>query len=282
MTNRHAHCLAVVVVSLAALRAPIQAQQELTSDEIADLRARAEQGEAGAPFSLGIMYANGEDVSQDDAEAVRWYRLAANQGNAVAQYNLGIMYERGRGVPEDQLEAHMWFDLAAAQVSAEDRDRYVEARDDVAGRMTPERIVEPNALHGSGSRRQSPRRQPRLSARLSAIGTSSLDNKVREDGTGKVLDFWLAKAPGSEGTCRRTAGERPEAPQALLGKASGCLEGSTARTSGPSTRLMKTPRGRCSSLWGTGSPEMGRSGEVECRRIAEDWGVEEVGNSLLY
>ena len=40
----------------------------------------AEQGDAFAQFSLGIMYDNGEGVPQDYAEAVKWYRLAAEQG----------------------------------------------------------------------------------------------------------------------------------------------------------------------------------------------------------
>ncbi len=50
----------------------------------------------------------------------------------------------------------------------------------------------------------------------------------------------------------------------------------------PSTRLMRPPRGRYSSLWVTGSLELGRSGEVKCRQISEGWGVEEVANPLLY
>ena len=35
---------------------------------------------AGAQFNLGVMYANGRGVLKDEAEAVRWYRLAAEQG----------------------------------------------------------------------------------------------------------------------------------------------------------------------------------------------------------
>ena len=44
------------------------------------------------------MYANGRGVEQDDAEAVKWYRLAAEQGDADAQANLGTMaYHNGKG-----------------------------------------------------------------------------------------------------------------------------------------------------------------------------------------
>ena len=69
--------------------------------------------ETEAQFSLGFMYQNGQGVPQDDAEALKWYRLAAEQGNAFAQFNLAVMYFQGRGVPQDDLEAAKWFCLSA-------------------------------------------------------------------------------------------------------------------------------------------------------------------------
>ena len=60
----------------------------------------AEQGHAQAQFNLGAMYATGEGVLQDDAEAVKWYRMAAEQGHAMAQSNLGVMYDKGQGCPK--------------------------------------------------------------------------------------------------------------------------------------------------------------------------------------
>ena len=75
----------------------------------------AEQGYAEAQYNLGVMYAKGQGVPQDDAEAVKWYRLAANQGYARAQTNLGFMYEKGRGVPKHDAEAVHWYRLAAEQ-----------------------------------------------------------------------------------------------------------------------------------------------------------------------
>ena len=59
------------------------------------------------------MYANGRGVLKDDAEAVRWYRLAADQGDATAKSNLGFMYTNGRGVLKDDAEAMRWYRLAA-------------------------------------------------------------------------------------------------------------------------------------------------------------------------
>jgi len=51
------------------------------------------------------MYAKGQGIVQDDAEAIRWYRQAAAQGIALAQNNLGWMYAEGRGVAKDDAEA---------------------------------------------------------------------------------------------------------------------------------------------------------------------------------
>ena len=85
------------------------AQQE----SIEELRARADAGDAEAQFDLGVLYANGDGVPQDYAEAGRWYRLAAEQGHTGAQSNLGIAYYAGFGVPQDAVESVRWFRLAA-------------------------------------------------------------------------------------------------------------------------------------------------------------------------
>ena len=133
--------LAAVVVTLGLVGSmPTHAQ---TPDEtIAELRARAEQGDAVAQYNLGVIYATGEGVPQDDAEAVRWYRLAAEQGYALAQGALGAMYMNGQGVPQDHETAHVWLNLAASRSTGEQRDEYVEARDAVAERMTREQLAE--------------------------------------------------------------------------------------------------------------------------------------------
>ena len=58
------------------------------------------------------MYAKGKGVFEDYKQAVHWYRKAAEQGDAEAQYSLGLMYAIGRGVPQDYKHAYMWFTLA--------------------------------------------------------------------------------------------------------------------------------------------------------------------------
>ena len=44
------------------------------------------------------MFANGDGVTKDKAEALKWYRKAADQGHAKAQYALGWMFANGDGV----------------------------------------------------------------------------------------------------------------------------------------------------------------------------------------
>ena len=87
--------------------------------EIERLREKTSAGDAAAQVSLGTLYADGQGVPQDDAEAVRWYRLGADQGYAAAQHNLGVMYANGRGVAQDDAEAVRWLRLAADQGDAE-------------------------------------------------------------------------------------------------------------------------------------------------------------------
>ena len=75
----------------------------------------AEQGNANAQVYLGFMYDAGEGVSQDDGEAVKWWRRAAEQGDADAQRILGTLYREGEGVPQDYGEAVKWYRRAAEQ-----------------------------------------------------------------------------------------------------------------------------------------------------------------------
>ena len=129
--SRHALCTALVVTTLTAC-VPTQDAHSPVAQALADLRARAEAGDATAQYNLGAMYDQGRGVPQDDAEAVAWYRRAAEQGDARAQYNLGGMYAEGLGVPQDAVEALMWLTIAAARSTGVEREHMVTARAGVA------------------------------------------------------------------------------------------------------------------------------------------------------
>lgn len=79
------------------------------------LKPEAEAGNSIAANIVGVMYMNALGVPQDDAEAMKWYRIGADKGYAVAQTNVGFLYERGRGVARDLNEARRWLEKASAQ-----------------------------------------------------------------------------------------------------------------------------------------------------------------------
>ena len=82
------------------------------------------------------MYSQGRGVPQDDAEAIRWYRLAAEQGLARAQAALGLMYANGRGVLKDSVITPMWYTVA----DANGHPGAWKSRDSLERDMTPAEI----------------------------------------------------------------------------------------------------------------------------------------------
>ena len=109
----------------------------VSGQDFEETKRLAEQGNVIDQFNLGVMYANGEGVPENDVEAVRWYRLAAEQGLAQAQSNLGFMYGTGRGVPQNNVRAYVWWSVAAAQGGENARTN----RDIVSDELTPEQLA---------------------------------------------------------------------------------------------------------------------------------------------
>ena len=99
--------------------------------------AAAEQGEPYGQFALGHAYEHGLGVTPDPSAAVRWYRAAADQGNQAARNNLGLMFEQGRGVTRDYVRAYAWY-TRAAEGPGLDPDRAVLNQARLAAKMTPE------------------------------------------------------------------------------------------------------------------------------------------------
>ncbi len=183
---------AIVLALALALPAPVLAADFEAGSEayirgdyataLAELRPLAEQGHAEAQVMLGRMYSGGFGVTQDGAEAMKWFQLAAEQGNARAQLHIGMGYlagiivsrdlveavkwlrlaaEQGDGLGQfnlsnvlgngstpDYVEAHMWATLAAEDSALEDfvRDWALSFRDTFEEKMTPEQIAEARRL----------------------------------------------------------------------------------------------------------------------------------------
>jgi GAF domain/PilZ domain/Sel1 repeat len=106
-----------------AFSTPIDASQSSSSNsrvETADfhqLLQMANQGNATAENTLGLLYAQGDEkqsIKQDETQAANWFMKAAEHGSVPAQYKLGLLYWGGHGVPKDMNKAYFWTVLARA------------------------------------------------------------------------------------------------------------------------------------------------------------------------
>lgn len=83
------------------------------ADEIQDLKAKAEKGDAAAQHDLGQRYAAGNGVAKDEQAALGWFRKAAQREYVPAYVSLGSVYSHGFGVKQDWAESIRWFRKAA-------------------------------------------------------------------------------------------------------------------------------------------------------------------------
>lgn len=95
-----------------SLLAYILDKAEFNDEAVAYYRKAAAQGDAEGEFGLGSMYAAGEGVKRDPAEARKWIARAAEKGHATAINALAEAYIKGGlGVEEQQrnsAEALRW------------------------------------------------------------------------------------------------------------------------------------------------------------------------------
>jgi TPR repeat protein len=75
------------------------------------------------------------------AQAAEWYRKAAEQGDADAQATLGVLYSLGQGVPHSDVEAYYWLDLAAA-VKGPNQEKYAANRQMIGTHITADELAD--------------------------------------------------------------------------------------------------------------------------------------------
>ncbi|MBI2311706.1 MAG: sel1 repeat family protein [Betaproteobacteria bacterium] len=78
-----------------ALLGEILDRAEFDEDAVELFRKAAEQGNADGELGLGLMYASGEGVKRDVAQAVKWVSSAAQKGHARAINTLAQAYLNG-------------------------------------------------------------------------------------------------------------------------------------------------------------------------------------------
>lgn len=84
-------------------------------DAIDYFRRSAELGYPPAEVVLGYFYDTGFRLSQNSGEAADWYKKAAKQDDRLAEWLLGRLYFAGNGLPRDLSAAETWLQKAANQ-----------------------------------------------------------------------------------------------------------------------------------------------------------------------
>ena len=109
--------------------------------DIAELRSRAEAGDAEAQFRYGQALQYGLGVSMDDDLSLSWYQAAAAQGFDRARFSLGEIYKEGRIIPQDLVQAWAWHKVVA-EGQGELQSAARESCRELAPYMTTEQMVE--------------------------------------------------------------------------------------------------------------------------------------------
>lgn len=88
-------------------------QEKDVGDTYEQLQKKAMAGDAESQYELGMKQLLGEDVPQDENEAVIWFTEAAKKGHAPAIYQLARAYHYGIGLPENAMMAMNLYRRAA-------------------------------------------------------------------------------------------------------------------------------------------------------------------------
>jgi hypothetical protein len=90
-------------------------------------------GSAGVSWSADFAKCQAAFDERDYKTALREFKPLAEQGDALAQFSLGVMYYTGKGVPQNMVYAYMWFNIAVSS----GYKNASEIRDFIAELMTP-------------------------------------------------------------------------------------------------------------------------------------------------
>ncbi len=97
----------IIIMGFVSFYVSLEAYAE--NDSIETLCLLAEQGDANAQLTLGLMYEKGERVPLDYKEAFKWYRKSAGQGHPTSQFLTGMFYLLGQGVPQHYIVGYAWW-----------------------------------------------------------------------------------------------------------------------------------------------------------------------------
>jgi TPR repeat protein len=121
----------------------ITTEEEGSDPLMEGIKPSAAEGDADAQCLLAKIYAEGDGLDQDLAQAAKLYRMAADQGHDSAQLKLGYCYQDGLGVPRNETKAYVWFSLSADNGGAlNGRGPAGELQIKIRKHLTPSQLAE--------------------------------------------------------------------------------------------------------------------------------------------
>ena len=110
---------------------------------IAAFKGLAERGDGIAAQTIGLIYANGQQVNANAIEAYRWFYAAFTLSEMEGLNSLGVMNRDGGGVPVNLLVAQSAFYLAKAGARSQAAfDRASNNVDKLVGKISPEVLAQ--------------------------------------------------------------------------------------------------------------------------------------------
>ena len=99
----------------AQVKLPAGASPDAMANSGAQRPAPLANSGAVSNYELGMAYALGNTLEQDDAKAFEHFNRSAQEGYAPAQYRLGVAYANGDGTGKDPARAVEWYEKSAGQ-----------------------------------------------------------------------------------------------------------------------------------------------------------------------
>mgnify|MGYP003387627517 CR=1 FL=1 len=105
-------------------------------------------GSAGMSWSADFQTGLDAYNHGDYANALYEWTHFAEQGDALAQSSLGLLYVNAQNYLQDNVRAHMWFNIAALNENGEEaiREDASSRRETIESEMTPAQIAEAQNL----------------------------------------------------------------------------------------------------------------------------------------
>lgn len=163
-----------------------------------------------AQFYIGSLYYFGHGVPQDYREAVKMYTNASDNGLSSAMNNLGIMYENGEGVSQNNIIAYALYNLSSAKDSSSENDA-LKYRNSILSKMTNQEIeIGQSLTHNmqtngiSKAIKQYLKTQPKTLSKKSIVEVQSKASSLYPERPAKVFGKTSCNTRCNNGDCYRT------------------------------------------------------------------------------